>query len=228
MRFNWALALVILLVIIPAALAVPSTPTITLIGSNNFTAASTGGSGTCWFRWGVNPVTPEWTTPNQTLCSGAFSALQYGSPYYPNIAYNVKACDDSGCSAAATFVSASTTPLPQTTYGVAYDNITQNGFNVMFIITALPQPYFWAFPTVSYQWALTVFCGLLFAIYILGLWLRQRKSGLALLVALMVMPFFVLASAGFNWGIPGVLLILGELLTSAIIASMILTLMKKG
>ena len=41
-------------------------------------------------------------------------------------------------------------------------------------------------------------------------------------------PFFVLASAGFNWGIPGVLVILGQLLCSAILAAMILTLMKKG
>ena len=227
MRTNWALALVMLLVIIPTALAVPTAPSVTQIGSNNATFSSTGGSTTCWFRWGVNSVTPEWVTSNQT-CSGAFSAVQYGSPYYPSVVYNVVACDVTGCSASTQFTSIATTPLPQTTYGVAYDNITQNGFNILFIITAIPQPYFWAFPTVSYQWALTVFCGLLFSIYILGLWLRQRKSGLALLVALMVMPFFVLASAGFNWGIPGVLVILGQLLCSAILAAMILTLMKKG
>jgi hypothetical protein len=227
MKRNAIVILVLLLFVIVPAIAVPSTPTVSAIGNNNVTFASTGGSTTCWFRWGVNSVSPEWITANQT-CSGAFTATQYGSPYYPSVGYYVVACDVTGCSASAPFTSLPTTPLPQTTFGAAYDNITQNGFNIMFIITAIPQPYFWGFPQVSYQWALTVLCGLLFSIYILGLWLRQRKSGLALLVALMVLPFFVLASAGLNWGIPGVLIILGQLLCSAILAGMILTLFKKG
>lgn len=222
------LLLALVMMMLVPALAAPNTPTITLVGSNNFTMTSTGGTGNCWFRWGVNSVAgqQEWRTPNQT--GSPYTFTQVGSPYFPSTYYYVVACDSSGCSATQTFTSAVTTPLPITTYGAAYDNITQNNFNLIFVITALPQPYFWGFPQESYSFALTIMVGLLFAFYLLGLWLRQRKTTVALLVALMSMAFFISTTAGFNWGIPKEMIMLGQLLCSAILAGLILALIKKG
>lgn len=227
MNSKWSVLVLALVLVIVPVLAVPATPTVSLIGSNNATFSSTGGSGTCWFRWGVNSVSPEWRTGNQT-CSGAFSVVQYGSPYYPSVVYNVKACDDSGCSASAPFTSLATTPLPITTYGTAYDNITQNNFNVIFIIQALPQPYLWEFPVQMWGMALALLAGLLVAFYFIGLWLRQRKVSAPVIIGMMVLAFFLTPQAGFNWGMPPEMAALAQMVCYAALAGMIMSLFKKG
>ena len=219
----------ITLLILPA-LATPTTPTVSLIGSNNATFTSTSGATTCWFRWGVNNVNPEWKTANQT-CGSPFSAVQYGSPYYPSVVYYVQACDDSGtCTdpTLASFTSAATTPLPQTTYGAAFDNITQSGFNIIFIIQALPTPYLWEFPTTSYALGIALLAGLLISFYFIGLWLRQRKVTGPVLIGMMILAFFLTPQAGFNWGMPPEMAALAQMISYAALAGMIMGLIKKG
>ena len=218
----------ITLLILPA-LATPTTPTVSLIGSNNATFTSTSGATTCWFRWGVNNVNPEWKTANQT-CGSPFSAVQYGSPYYPSVVYYVQACDDSGtCTdpTLASFTSAATTPLPQTTYGAVYDNITANGFNIIFITQSIATPYFWEFPgLVSY--AMSICASLLLAFYFIGLWLRQRKVSVASLLGMMVLAFFISGSAGFGWGMEAAIIALAQMVLYLALAAVIMGLVKKG
>jgi hypothetical protein len=217
--------LFLILIVTPFVLAAPADPTVSLIGNNNATFTSTG-TGNVWFRWGVNSDSPEWKTPNQTA-AGAFSATAAGSPYYPSIGYYVKACDDTGCSNAVSFTSLPTTPLPQTTYGMTYDNITQNGFNVLFIIQGLPSPYFYAFPGLQ-NLAMALIAGLLFGFYILGLWLRQRKTPVVFMIGIIILAFIISPALGFGWGMPQEMIALAQMLAAGVLAGMLMSLFKKG
>ena len=229
MRLDRLLLLGILLIIlITGAQAIPAAPTVSQVGSNNVTFSSTGATAPAWFVWGVNQQNPEWLTPNQTPSGGAYTAYVYGSPYLPNINYYVEACDATGCSANAQFTSLQTTPIPQTTFGAAYNNITQNGFNIIFVIQAIPQPYLWEFPVAQWGMALALVVGLIIAFYFLGLFLQQRKITLVMILGMMTLSFFLISSAGFGWGLPPEMVGLGEMLLCACLTGAILSLFKKG
>jgi hypothetical protein len=227
MNLKLVVGLILVLFLILPVLAAPTTPTVSAIGSNNVTFSSSG-SGTVWFRWGANNQNPEWRTPNQTA-SGAFSAIVYGSPYYPGVIYYVQACDSTGCTAASSvsFTSAQTTPLPQTTYGVTYDNITQNGFNIIFITQGIATPYFWEFPGLT-AYAMALCASLILAFYFIGLWLRQRKVSVASLLGMMILAFFISGSAGFGWGMEAAVIALAQMVLYLALAAVIMGLIKKG
>jgi hypothetical protein len=221
--------LVIILMLVVPALAVPATPTVSNIGNNGATFTSSGATGNVtWFRWGVNQQTPEWSTGNISISGGAFSYTVYGSPYYPSFQYYVVACDTTGCSNAATFTSLPTTPLPQTTYSVAFDNITQSNFNIFFIITAIPQPYLWVLPIGTTAYGVALMAGLMIGFYFIGLWLRQRKVTVALLLGIISLILFGSSITGFGWGMPPEFLALAQMICYAALAGVVVSLFKKG
>lgn len=209
-----------------AAAAVPAVPVISLVGNNNATFTSSGG-GTCWFRWGLNDEIPEWKTPNVSA-AGPWTQRVYGSPYLPVRDYYVMACNESGCSVAATFTSTAVTPIPQPTYGRTYDNITESGFDISILLTQSMTPLIWVFPGSLASMGIALVSGLILGFYFLGLWLRQRTSKVAVIIGLIFLGFFIMPNSGMGWGMPAEFVAIAQLLVYAIIAGLIMSLLKKG
>ena len=218
--------IILTILLIPAAMAAPPAPAIADIGSNNATFSSVC-AGICWFRWGMNTDIPEWKTPNQTI-AGAYTQKVTGVPYLPTTVYYVKACDTTGCSAASTFTSIATTPIPQTTFGRTFDNVTEMNFDAMHVVTVLFTPMTWAFPNSLVSFGISLVSGILIGFYFLGLWLRTRNIKLPTILGIITATFFLSANAGFGWGIPGEFAAIAQGLLYISITGLIMSLLKKG
>jgi hypothetical protein len=221
------LVLILIMAMVLPAMAVPTVPVVSLISGGNATFASTGGSGTCWFEWGLNQQSPEWITPNQT-CSGAFTAKQYGSPYYPSQNYVVQACDDSGCSATTAFTSGTNPPIVVPTLGASWSNITSSNYNVINMITNIPTPLLWEFDPASATMGLALLTGIFIAFFWIGLWVRQRRVDLPVLLFMFLLAFFLTPQAGFNWGLPAEFASLMQLIVYAATTGIVVSFFKKG
>jgi hypothetical protein len=222
-------ALLVLCLIIPV-FAVPSTPAVANITAAGFNLSTTGDVTTVWFRWGQSQSYPEYTTPNQTATGNDFALIQ-GSPYFPRQTYYAQACDVSGCSGLSSpIVAVSPTPIPQSTYGNALTNITQSHFNTPNIITALPQPYMWALPSAwqTNGAGIALIAAMVFSGYFVGIWLRQRKVVIAVMLGMIIMSFLISPLSGLNWGLPAEWIELAEMLLYASMSGMFFSLLKKG
>jgi hypothetical protein len=218
--------LLVVLLMVGAAAAAPGNPVITGITSNGFTATSAGATGNLWFKWGANPTSPGWTTPNTTTDHWTVK----GAPVMPATVYYIKACDSTGsCSAIVSFTTSAATPIATTTYGAALDNITANNFDMMNTITNLPSPYLWVVPSAwtSNGMGIALCAGLLFGFYFLGLWFRQRKVTGSIIVGLVVLAFIMTPQTGLNFGMPPEIVMIGQMVTYAALAGVILSLFKK-
>jgi hypothetical protein len=162
------LTLVLLVMLVLPSLAAPTAPTVSLISGGNATFSSTGASTTCWYEWGANNIQPEWKTSNTTT-TGTCTGTQYGSPYYPNQKYNVRACDVTGCSAVTPFTSGAATPIVVPTFGAAFNNITENNYNIITIVSNIPTPLMWEFDPSQTAMMLGVLAALFLMFYFIGL-----------------------------------------------------------
>jgi uncharacterized membrane protein YfcA len=221
------LTLILLVMLAVPVLAVPSTPTVSLISGANATFTSTGASTTCWFQWGVNSVTPEWTTINTTT-SGTCTGTQYGSPYFPNQNYNVQCCDVTGCSATTPFTSGAATPIPQTTFGAAWNNITANNYAIPTMITQLPTPLLWEFSPSQTLIGLSIIAAMFLMFYFVGLWLRQRRVELPVLLFMILLTFLISPLSGFGWGMPQEYLEVAQITVYIALTGIVVSLFKKG
>jgi hypothetical protein len=217
--------IILMVALVSCTSAVPAVPTVTGVTNNAFTATAAGHVGTLWFAWGRNSANPEWVTPNTTTDHWTVK----GSPIMPGYTYYVKSCDATGCSATATFTTLAATPITQTTYGNALNNVTENNFDIMMVINQIPTPYLWAVPTAwtSNGMGIALCAGLLFGFYFLGLWFRQRKVTGPIILGLIVLAFILTPQTGLNFGMPPEIAMLAQMGTYAALAGVILTLFKK-
>jgi hypothetical protein len=218
--------LLIALAMIGSVSAAPGAPVITGITSNGFTATSAGATAPLWFMWGGSSTSPGWKTPNTTTDHW----IVKGSPVMPATVYYIKACDSTGtCSAIVTFTTSSQTPIPVSTLGSTLDNITANNFDMMNTITNLPAPYLWGVPAgwTSNGMGIALCAGLLFGFYFLGLWFRQRRVTGPMLLGLVVLAFIMTPQTGLNFGMPQEIVMIGQMVTYAALAGVILSLFKK-
>ena len=222
------LFLIILAMLVMPVLAVPTAPSVSAITGGGATFSSTGGSTTCWFRWGAATPTPEWRTANST-CSGGFSGTQQGSPYYPNQQYYAQACDVTGCSSTTPFTSGvPTTVVIPTQLAAPWTNITENNYNIVTVITNIPAPLLWEFQPVEYVIALGLLAALFVMFYFVGLWLRQRRVELPVLLFMILLTFVISPLSGFNWGMPPEFLEVAQMACYVALAGMVVSLFKKG
>jgi hypothetical protein len=222
------IVLVLVALLVFPAMAAPAAPSISNIGANGatFTTGAGGATGFCYFRWGTNPTFPEWATPNVTV-SGASSATINGMPYLPVTTYYVTVVDSTGMGPSTTFTSGNTTNVPITSYGSAFDTITAGNFNITEVVTNLPAPLLFSFPGAQSA-GLAIMAGLLMGFYFVGLWLRQRKVGVPVLLFFIAVAFFLTPQAGFNWGMPSEIATLAQWACYVAVTGMILSLIKKG
>lgn len=220
-KFIFVILLIIAL-IIGGVGALPTTGLVQDVGSNNFTMYMNGASTTCWFRYGENPQYLTWKTPNQTPSGGLCNYTARGSPITPVTLYYWRACDVTGCGSTEAFDTIAVTPIPTTTYGSIFQNLTDNNFDVTLIGAATIQPLYWLVPTMpSLIWALLL-TGLL-----VGMWLRGRDLGYVSIFGVVISLAFFGSTYGLGIVVDPVFVALGQGILYATVAGIVLSIIKR-
>jgi hypothetical protein len=222
--FIWVvLAAALLILAAPHVGALPTTGAATLVGSNNVTVTSSGAATTCWFEWGMLTDGEEsWSTPNQTPVGGVCTKTIKGSPLVGGSVFYYRVCDVTGCGADATFTTAAVTPIPTTTYGAIFDNLTDNQMDITMVSYQATAPYMWLVPGNA-----VLVWGLLFSFIFMGMWLRGRDVTVPTIVGFLIGSFIFMGNYGLQLGIPGEIAELGQGIMYAAIAGILLSLIKK-
>jgi len=203
--------------------AVPTTGAATMVGSNNATVTMSGATGDCWFIWGqLNNYEETWRTPNGTPNEGACSYRIKGSPLIGNTLFYYAACDSTGCGSELSFLTLEVTPVPTTTYGAIFDNLTENGMDLTLVGWQSTAPYMWLVPDFA-----ALVWGLIFAFIFVGLWLRGRDVTVPTIVGFIVGSFLFSGGYGLNLGIPIEFVGISQGLMYASLAGIILAIIKK-
>jgi hypothetical protein len=205
MKYKFLLLLVIIFICCGNALAITTDPA-TLVGSNNVTL-----NGRCihlidseqvWFEWGQNNASYSWRTPNITSTDWGFVPYSYrihGSPLNGNVLYWYRMCHSiTGCGSNVSFVTASVTPMPTTTLGYIFENLTETQFDIMFIPKNLIAPYSdWIEPTGQENSGLilSIVFGMIFFAIFAGMWMSGRSTFIPGMVGLI--------ASGLLWGTGG-------------------------
>lgn len=209
--------------LVESATAIPTTGAATAVGSNNATLAMTGAGTTCWFVWGQLPLTDQsWKTPNMTPAAGVCSYNLKGSPILASTVFYYRACDETGCGNTLSFTTAAVTPLPTTTYGATFDNLTENGMDITLVGVNSVAPYMWLVPGFE-----ALIFGLIFSAIFLGLWLRGRDVTVPMIVGFIIGSFIFVGNYGLALGIPYEFAAMGQGLMYAAMAGVILAIIKK-
>jgi hypothetical protein len=209
------------LLLITSASAVPTTGAATLIGSNNVTIPITGVTGAdCWVVWGYNPEGMIFVSGNATATAGTASGYIWGAPMMGNTIYYAQAVDFTGGGNVVSFTTAAITPIPTSSFGTGFKNITDSHFQPMFLVPAIFLAYFNIIPA-------TIFFGILFGMVTLGIWRRTKSVRMVSVLMIIISPLIMTASSGMNFGVPVVFQALGQALMACGVAGMLLSLVKK-
>ena len=214
---------VLVLLMVGGCQALLTTNPATLIGSNNVTLSMAGAATTCWFQWGMLPgAGMTWRTPNQTPVAGACTYRIFGSPLIGNELFYFRACDVTGCDGELTFTTATVTPIPSTTYGNTFVNLTENNFDITFVGGATMQPYMWLVPGFE-----ALIWGLIFMFVFIGMWLRGREIGTITILGFIIGVLLFSPAYGLDIGIPPEFAAFGQGIAYACVAGFLLSLIKK-
>lgn len=89
------------------------------------------------------------------------------------------------------------TPLPTTTFGRAFDNLTQSNFSILYFPKNAFDPYTW--PTMG-NYAIPTFLILLFLYY--GMWVTHKNVRLASVVGILFGGGMLVSTGGLGISIP--------------------------
>lgn len=204
-RFFFAVV-VIAILLIAQAIAVPVTNAATKIGNNNFTMNGQGVvDAEGWFQWGMADGQTWARTPNVTANAGIIVYTMKGTPVFGNTNYYYKACDTSGCGAQQSLITLVVTPLPTITYGQWAQNMTESHFDPAVVFWNAMQPYM----SITGP---TIFYGIIFMMVFVGLWLRTRGTAVAQQLGMIYMGLFASTAVGLQLGLPPEFLAIGQAL----------------
>ena len=207
-------ALILLLcLILPPALALPTTNAVTGITSKEVTFNAAGGAGVGCFRWGQISGGPYyWSTPNQSV-SGVYTDYQFGPPMLTGKTYYVVACDSTGCGNEVSFNVPVATGINQTHFGTPIPIIMRSGFNITESVPYIVYPYT-ATMTAPIAW------GMLFFFIFTGMWLRPKDIFLPCMLAIVIGGAMIF-NGDYAMGIPMKWASIGQGLIYAAIAGLI-------
>ena len=205
---------------------VPNTGVPTLISSNNVTIPLTGVTGDdCWVLYGMNSGAGYvWSSSNYTAVGGSKDVLIWGAPLTGGTQYYAVGCDVTGCDPnEVTFSTLAITPLPTTTFGAGYVNLSRSHFNILYVPAVVESVY--SLP--DYRFPRTLLYGLLLGLIFVGLWLRTRSIRLVSSLSLMLGMMLFSNASGLYLGIPLQEQLLGSVLLAAGFAGWMLSLWVK-
>ena len=93
-------------------------------------------------------------------------------------------------------------------------------WDLMQILPAVLLPYTNLFGT-------TLFFGLIFGFFVLGMWRRTNSVRLVSIVMIILSPLIMTSGVGISWGIPLVMQSIGNALLAAGIAGVLLSFVKR-
>jgi hypothetical protein len=210
------------LLLIGIASAVPALAPAYDISSNNATFNVTLITGNvAYIIYGQNPGGECWNSANYTPFAGQANITIWGAPIMGSTRYFVKACDSTGCSNEIRFTTAQITPMPVTTFGQIYRNITGSHFNSLTIWREVINGYTNVVPE-------TIFFGIILGVIVIGMWARNKSTRLVGILMMIISPIIMYtASPGLNLGIPLAEQALGQALLAAGFAGVLLSFIKK-
>jgi len=216
-----AVVILLLLLFIPSVSAIPTTGAAIAITSNSADIPIVGVTGSdCWVIWGMSPGVPLYVTNNETAVGGSATGHIVNSPLTGETLFYAMACDTTGCGNEISFTTLPITPMPTTTFGRGYTNISKSHWNVTIIAPELLGTYSSVIPVV-------VFFGLFFGMVVLGMWRRNKTVRLVSIVFIIVSPLIMSSDVGLMFGVPLEMQSIGQALLAAGIAGMLLSLVKK-
>ena len=214
MRYAIAI-LLLLLTTISIAGAAPTTSAATMVGNNNFTMNGNGASGGVgWFQWSMKPGLEYAHTPNVTTSGGSYNYTLSSSPVWGSTAYYYKACDITGCGGEVSLTTAAVTQIPVPNYDAYAQNMTENHLDPMNFLWNMTRPY----TAISGE---TIFYGLIFAMLLIGMWLRTRGTQTATMFGMMFICLFTASAGGLAIGLPPEFLAVGQALMYISLTGMI-------
>jgi hypothetical protein len=219
-----AISLLFLAAFVPIVTAVPVTGAAINIESNNVTIPLAGVAGTeAWVVWGQNPDGEIWNTANFTPTAGAVDVYIWGAPLFGSTVYYAKGCDNTGCGNEVSFTTAAITPVPTTTFGRGYQNISNAHFDIRKIAPNLENVY----TDGGARIPRTMLYGILIGLVFIGLWFRTRSIRICSTLGIILGSMLWTASGGLYLGIPLQEQLLGQLLLAAGLAGWALSLFVK-
>ena len=217
-----ALGLIAVFLLCGVVSAIPSVPAVSSITSNSAVFTNTGAGSPCWYMWGSQSNGMElWKTGNKTAVGGVCTAQINGSPLNSASIYYVKSYDTTGNSTLdTTFTTLAIVPNTITTYGAIYQNVSETGFNPMFIAANTLAPYYWVSSTV-FIW------GFVFFIIYVGYWIRGRGVLIPVILGFCSGSLFLYSNAGLGLGLPLEFIAIAQGICYASVAGVLLNMIKK-
>jgi hypothetical protein len=229
MKYSVLVLCLVLLLEVPAvSIATPIGTAVSDITNNNAKFSATGGAGSAWFQYGMDPSTLNVWTPAQSTGGGLYIWIETGSPLTSEETYYVAGCDSTGCDPnPVSFTLPAASPLPSTTFGFFVTNATQNKFNLLIMAGDLVLPYTWLFPSSAKGLAISIITALvLFAIYY-GYAARTRGTAITVILGLLGAPYLLYQNQGLNLGIPVEFQGIAQGIFYASVAGLVLIILRK-
>lgn len=229
-NFN-LIALAVMVILIMPAMALPTTGAVTSIGNNNATFQATGVTTTGWFMWGMYSGKLYLKTSNATPVTGAISKTVWDYPIYGSTKYYVKACDVTGCGGEVSFTTLPVTPMPTTTYGAPFTNLTESHFDMQFVLSDAVQPYLNPFRNGDDDLlavGVALITTLVLTAIFFGMWQRGRNTIIPAGVGIILSSMFMSANYGLGLGVLPEYAAIAQGAFCACIAGIVMGLAKKG
>jgi hypothetical protein len=219
-------AIILAAIMIPTVIATPLAGAASFIGSNNVTIPLGGcAAGDVWVIWGHNPGGEVWNTANETTTGGAVSVTIWGAPMMGNTLYYARGCDSTGCGNEISFTTAAITPLPTTTFGAGYKNLSARHFDIQYVPAIIESVYSPKLGDMGLPRSMLY--GILISLVFMGLWLRTRSIRICSSLGIMLGGLLFSDSVGLHLGVPGPIQLLGGLMIAAGLAGWVLALWLK-
>jgi hypothetical protein len=202
--------LVIIALLITGVSAVPTGGAASAISSNNFTVAVTGSDGgDTWIAWGEATGAHPWASGYNT---GDGDIIVWGAPIIGGSTVYYVACDTTGCDTnEQTLNIPDITPIPTTTFGAAFKNMSARHFAIDSIAPNLLPGYFATGISPTLLW------GIMFFFLAAGFWFRTRSVKLIVILVFLMSVFILSPTAGLMLGMP----LMGQYILQGLIAAAI-------
>ena len=213
--------IIIMLLVCGIASAIPTGGAASAISSNNFTVPVGGASGETWIAFGEAPGCEDWQSAIVTA-SGAVSITVYGTPLIGGTTVYYYACDSTGCDPNEQSVTLpAVTPIPTTTYGAYYRNLSSSRFSITSIPPLIMKGYQASGATEVILYGIMMFC------FFAGMWFRTRSVRLPLILGFITAAFIVNPLSGLHLGAPLIFQQVASGLLAACLAGILLAFMRK-
>lgn len=202
------------------ASAIPTAGAASGITTNSFNVTVAGSDGgDTWIAWGQAPGAHGWGSSFRT---GDGVIKVYGAPIIGGSTIYYVACDSTGCdSTEQTLSIPAITPVPTTTFGVWYRNMTNQHFAVDSIAPNILPGYLATGMSATLLW------GIMFFFIMFGFWFRTRSVRLVIIMAFLMSVFILTPTAGLMLGAPLMFQYVSQGLMAAAIAGILVSFIRK-